>query len=101
MKACQRESNMRENRGGVTVGIVRISAIVLAGSIALGVMLAAGSAWAHHNMSVAFDFNARFTRVGTLTRTDWRNPHIQLYMEAKSDQGEVETWVFEGPNPGF
>jgi hypothetical protein len=76
-----------------------MSAIVLAASIALGVMLAAGAAWAHHNMSALFDFNQRFTRTGTLTKSDWRNPHILLSVDAKSDQGQVETWLFEGPAP--
>jgi hypothetical protein len=71
----------------------------ISASIALGVLLAAGAAWAHHNMSALFDFNQRFTRTGTLTKTDWRNPHIYLSVDAKSDQGRVETWVFEGPAP--
>ena len=68
-------------------------------SIALGVMLAAGAASAHHNMSTLFDFNRRFTRTGTLTKLDWRNPHIYLFVEARSDQGQAETWSFEGPAP--
>ena len=68
-------------------------------SVALGVVLAAGAAWAHHNMSALFDFNQRFTRTGTLTKADWRNPHIYLSVDAKSDQGQVETWSFEGPAP--
>ena len=72
----------------------RISAV-----ITLGVMLAAGAAWAHHNMSALFDFNQRFTRTGPLTKSDWRNPHILLSVDATSDQGQVETWVFEGPAP--
>ena len=67
--------------------------------VAVGVMLAAGSAWSHHNMSALFDFNQRFTRSGTLTKTDWRNPHIYLSVDAKSDTGQVETWLFEGPAP--
>ena len=68
-------------------------------SIALAVMLSAGAAWAHHNMSALFDFNQRFTRIGTLTKADWRNPHIYLTVESKSDQGQAETWMFEGPAP--
>ena len=71
----------------------------ISASIALGVMLAAGAAWAHHNMSALFDFNQRFTRTGTLTKSDWRNPHILLSVDAKSDQGQAETWLFEGPAP--
>ena len=66
--------------------------------IALVVMLA-GTAWAHHSRTVVFDVNQRFTRTGTLTKSDWRNPHILLSVDAKSDQGQVETWLFEGPSP--
>ena len=67
--------------------------------IALVVMLAAGTAWAHHNMSALFDFNQRFTRTGTLTKLDWRNPHSYITVEAKNDQDQMETWLFEGPAP--
>ena len=67
--------------------------------IALVVMLAAGTAWAHHNMSALFDFNQRFTRTGTLTKLDWRNPHSYITVDAKNEQGQMETWLFEGPAP--
>ena len=56
---------------------------------------------AHHNMSAIFDFNERFTRSGTLSKIDWRNPHIYLFVEVKSEQGEAQTWSYEGPPPGF
>ena len=69
-------------------------------SIALAVVMV-GSASAHHSMSALFDFNQRVTRSGTLTQLDWRNPHIYLFVDAKSDQGLVETWLFEGPTPSF
>ena len=63
------------------------------------VLVVGGTLSAHHNMSALFDFNQRFTRTGTLTKTDWRNPHIYLSVDAKSDQGQLETWSFEGPGP--
>ena len=69
-------------------------------SIALAAVVV-GSASAHHSMSALFDFNQRFTRSGMLTKLDWRNPHIYLFVDVKSDQGLVETWLFEGPTPGF
>ena len=69
-------------------------------SIALAVVVV-GSASAHHSMSALFYFNQRFTRSGMLTKLDWRNPHIYLFVDVKSDQGLVETWLFEGPTPGF
>jgi len=69
--------------------------------IALAVLLAASSAWAHHNMSALFDFNDRVTLTGTLTKVDWRNPHIELVVDTKSGGDQVQTWSFEGPPPSF
>jgi len=71
--------------------------------IACGVLTAllmAGSGWAHHNMSAIFDFNNRVTMAGTLAKIDWRNPHIELVVDAKDGQ-RLQTWRIEGPAPGF
>ena len=66
----------------------------------LAVLLLAGSVRAHHNMSVAFDFNNRVTMMGTLAKVDWRNPHIELTVDA-NDGPKVLPWRLEGPSPGF
>jgi hypothetical protein len=66
----------------------------------LAVLLMAGSVWAHHNMSAIFDFNNRVTMAGTLAKIDWRNPHIELVVDAKDGQ-RLQTWRIEGPAPGF
>jgi hypothetical protein len=68
--------------------------------LALAVMLMAGSAWAHHNMSALFDFNDRVNLSGTLSKVDWRNPHIELIVDTKSGE-QVQTWSLEGPPPSF
>ena len=60
----------------------------------------AGSAWAHHNMSAIYDFNDRVTLSGTLSKIDWRNPHIELVVDSKSGE-QVQTWSLEGPPPSF
>ena len=52
------------------------------------VLLAAGSAWAHHNMSAMFDFNQVVTRTGTLAELDWRNPHIYMLVVVE-DAGSI------------
>jgi len=57
------------------------------------------SAAAHHSMAAVFDFDQRFTRTGTLTEVDWRNPHIYVFVDTQGDEGQVETWAFEGPSP--
>lgn len=56
-------------------------------------------ALAHHNMTAIFDFNDRVTLTGTLTKVDWRNPHIYLTVDVKSAAGAMESWQAEGPSP--
>lgn len=51
-------------------------------------------------MRAAFDLNTRSTRTGTLTRLEWTNPHIHLFVAVQNDQRQVELWSFEGPSPG-
>jgi len=67
---------------------------------ALAAVVFAGTAWAHHNMSALYDFNDRITMTGTLTKIDWRNPHIELVVDAKIN-GTAQTWSLEGPSPSF
>ena len=66
-----------------------------------GITLLTATASAHHNMSAIFDFNDRVTLSGTLTKLDWRNPHIEIGVDAKRDNGQIETWKAEGPTPIF
>ena len=68
--------------------------------IALGVLLVAGAASAHHLSSAFFDVDERFTLTGELVRIDWRNPHIELSVDVADDQGQLVTWRLEGPSPG-
>jgi hypothetical protein len=56
---------------------------------------------AHHNMSAVFDFNDRVALSGTLTKVDWRNPHIELEIRAQRDGAEPDAWKAEGPSPLF
>jgi Family of unknown function (DUF6152) len=68
--------------------------------IALAAVVFASTAWAHHNMSAIYDFNDRITMTGTLTKIDWRNPHIELIVDTKQGN-EVQVWSLEGPSPSF
>jgi hypothetical protein len=63
-------------------------------------MLVAATASAHHNMSAIYDFNDKVTMTGTLSKIDWRNPHIELIVDTKNGP-EVQKWSLEGPSPGF
>ena len=68
--------------------------------IAMALVVFAGTARAHHNMSAIYDFNDRISMSGTLTKIDWRNPHIELVVDTKIGN-ETQTWSLEGPSPSF
>jgi hypothetical protein len=72
-------------------------------TFALALTLLAGSAGAHHNMSALFVFNDRVTVAGTLTKLDWRNPHIYVFVDGKTNtaQPATQNWSIEGPSPVF
>jgi hypothetical protein len=69
--------------------------------VLLTALLATTSVRAHHNLSAAFDFNDRVSLSGTLTKVDWRNPHIYLFLDVKREGDQVEVWSVEGPSPSF
>ena len=68
--------------------------------LAAAAFLIASPVWAHHNMSAIYDFNDKITMTGTLTKIDWRNPHIELIVDSKNG-AELQTWSLEGPSPSF
>ena len=69
--------------------------------IAVATILVAGSASAHHNMSALFDFNDRVTLTGTLTRIDWRNPHIDTGRRYQERRARWRPGRSKGRPPSF
>jgi hypothetical protein len=80
---------------GISLFIGRISACIV-----LALLLAAGTAWAHHS---AVDVQDKpVTMIGTLTKLDWRNPHIAFTLEVKGKDGQAESWIIStGPPSRF
>ena len=50
---------------------------------------------AHHGRGATYDMTKRVTLKGTVSRVEWRNPHVLIYMDVKDDDGKVVTWGFE------
>jgi len=69
--------------------------------IAIVLLFVAAPVWAHHSPSAVFDMSKEFTLSGTLTKVDWINPHIVVFMDAKKDDGSVENWKFESNPPSW
>jgi len=67
----------------------------------LAVLLAAGSAAAHHSFATVFDASKPVTLIGTLTKVEWKNPHIAFSLDAKGEHGQPESWVIEAGPPNF
>ena len=61
----------------------------------------AGVVSAHHSPSAEFDMAKRVTITGTLTKVDWVNPHIVVFLDAKSAGGAVENWRMESNPPAW
>jgi len=55
--------------------------------------------WAHHSFAAEFDASKRVTLKGIVTRVDWRNPHIYVYLNVKNENGGVTEWACEGGPP--
>jgi Family of unknown function (DUF6152) len=70
--------------------------------VMIGMVLAvvtAAQLAAHHSFAAEFDANKPVTLTGTVTRVEWANPHIWVYLDVKDDQGAVQPWQCEGGPP--
>jgi Family of unknown function (DUF6152) len=54
--------------------------------------------FAHHGTS-RYDLDKTVTLTGTVTGFDWGNPHCLVYMDVKSDNGQVQHWTLELASP--
>ncbi len=68
-------------------------------SVVLGLVVAAVPLSAHHSFAAEFDGNKQINLVGVVTKVDWVNPHAWVYVDVKSDDGNVVNWALESGAP--
>jgi hypothetical protein len=68
--------------------------LLVAVCLAAMLMIACRPLFAHHG-TAAFDTSTTVTLMGTMTDFRFINPHVQLFFDVKSDNGEVEHWQAE------
>lgn len=73
--------------------------IKLAARLALGLLLAPPLLLAHHSFAAEFDSTKPVTVKGAVTKVEWTNPHIWLYVDHKDDAGVVSKWQCEMGSP--
>ncbi len=68
-------------------------------AILLGLALPGTPTYAHHSVSAEFDLSKRITLQGRVTKIEWMNPHVYVYVDVKAD-GKTANWACEtaGPN---
>ena len=68
--------------------------VVLAGLLVAGFPLLA-----HHSGAAEFDSTKKINLKGTVTKVEWTNPHVWIYMDVADESGVVEHWQCENGAP--
>ena len=68
----------------------QIGALLVAAGIA-----AASPLFAHHSVPGTFNVEKAVAIKGTISKIDWINPHIYIYVDVKDPAGAVTTWKVE------
>jgi hypothetical protein len=68
--------------------------IATAVTLALGLLIVGAPLLAHHGGS-DYDTTNLKTLKGTVTEFNWSNPHCQILMDVKQDDGKVVNWSVE------
>ena len=63
--------------------------------VAAGLLTAAVPALAHHSLFAVFDEGQTVTLKGMVSKVEWVNPHVYLYLEVPDSAGKVTTWSVE------
>jgi hypothetical protein len=54
---------------------------------------------AHHAFSAEFDASRPVKLQGAVTKVEWTNPHIWIYIDVKGGDGKLTQWAVEGGAP--
>jgi hypothetical protein len=73
---------------------------VLSFSILFAALLVSSPIFAHHG-ETNYDTDKLVSVKATVTDFQFINPHVQIFLDAKNDKGEVEKWTCEARSPAM
>jgi hypothetical protein len=53
----------------------------------------------HHNYRLRFDDAQEISMKGAVTSFEWKNPHLEIFLDVKNDQGKTENWILPTAAP--
>ena len=70
--------------------------------LAAGVLAETQPMLAHHALASKYDLNRFVTVTGTVTKVEWGNPHVRLYLNTNgSSASDVMHWELEMASPNL
>ena len=80
--------------------VKKLAAVVVAAGSALLLVLQAVPLSAHHAFAAEFDASkpVKFEKA-IVTRMDWVNPHVWIYIDVPQADGTIEKWAIEAGTP--
>lgn len=64
------------------------------------VVLFAAPLLGHHSVAATFDASKAMTVQGTITKVEWNNPHVWIYMNVTGADGAIHVWRIQVAAPG-
>ena len=67
--------------------------------VAIGLLRLTAPAAAHHGFDTEYDNNKTITATGVVSKIEWTNPHMHVYVDVTDAAGKVTTYNLELTSP--
>ena len=65
----------------------------------IGFICLAVPAVAHHGFDTEYNANKKVKLIGVVTKVEWLNPHMRVYIDVTDESGNVTNWNLELTSP--